>query len=209
MQNNVSNAHRRRSNRPHKGLDRLLTNLAPDVEEDDISFVDSMETVSDNPGTGRIIDKYIYQRGGRYVEKMLGKTMSKFGLAMQSETISDSNNDGDDVSFSSVPSITSTATASNNPGPGRILDKYFFQRAGRWVERLSVQVAVYWSSVPPQRIIPYILQFSNFNDGNRGPDFFSLGPLPKNNAYIMRSIMRHRRGKETLDGMKCLIKQAK
>ena len=40
------------------------------------SDVDSMETINDNPGTGRIIDKYIYQKFGRMLEKKFQLLMS-------------------------------------------------------------------------------------------------------------------------------------
>lgn len=45
----------------------------PEDEGDDvfISSCSTTSTVDDNPGTGRLIDKYFYQRGGRKVERLI------------------------------------------------------------------------------------------------------------------------------------------
>lgn len=52
---------------------------------------------------------------------------------------SDGEWDSDDFSSgyacSLMSEISSTATCDDLPGPGRTLDKYFFQPAGKWVER--------------------------------------------------------------------------
>lgn len=43
------------------------------VTTDDVSIssCSTTSTVDDNPGTGRLIDKYFYQRGGRKVERLI------------------------------------------------------------------------------------------------------------------------------------------
>lgn len=48
--------------------------LAGNSTDDDASSIRSYSTTStvdDNPGTGRLIDKHLYQKGGRRVEKLI------------------------------------------------------------------------------------------------------------------------------------------
>ena len=46
-----------------------------DVDSDASSEISSssMATVDDNPGTGRVIDKYVYQKGGRKIEQIVSR----------------------------------------------------------------------------------------------------------------------------------------
>lgn len=46
-----------------------------DDAHDDASSVWSMETVDDNPGPGRIIDKFIYQRLGKMLERRANRVL--------------------------------------------------------------------------------------------------------------------------------------
>lgn len=46
-----------------------------DDAHDDASSVWSMETVDDNPGPGRLIDKFIYQRLGKMLERRANRVL--------------------------------------------------------------------------------------------------------------------------------------
>lgn len=50
------------------------------------SLVSSMETMDDNPGTGRVLDKFVLQPMGRKIENILGRLALRYFLPP--ETIS-------------------------------------------------------------------------------------------------------------------------
>lgn len=53
---------------------RLWLSSAGEAKEDDDSIW-SMEEISDNPGTGRLIGKYIYQRLGAMLERRANRIL--------------------------------------------------------------------------------------------------------------------------------------
>lgn len=54
---------------PHHNL-RLDYNSA-DEDASSVMSYSTTSTVDDNPGTGRLVDKYLYQKGGRKVQKLI------------------------------------------------------------------------------------------------------------------------------------------
>ena len=50
--------------------------------------------------------------------------------------------DDNDDDASSIESFSTMATVDDNPGTGRVLDTYFFQPAGRRIERLAMRFTI-------------------------------------------------------------------
>ena len=50
--------------------------------------------------------------------------------------------DDNDDDASSIESFSTMATVDDNPGTGRVLDTYFFQPAGRRIERLALRFTI-------------------------------------------------------------------
>ena len=65
------------------------------------------------------------------------------------------DNDGD---TRSIESFSTTATVDDNPGTGRVLDTYFFQPAGRRIERLAMRFTI--RHLHPWRIEAFITENS-------------------------------------------------
>ena len=52
-----------------------------------------------------------------------------------------------------INSFSTNATVDNNPGPGRTIDTYFYQPAGRAIEKLALKIAIgfrIWQPSPTQ-----------------------------------------------------------
>ena len=63
--------------------------------------------------------------------------------------------DEDDCRSEGTSSVTSTnATADDLPGPGRLLDKYIYQRGGRYIERFVTKWKM--STLHPAHIVRYL-----------------------------------------------------
>ena len=62
--------------------------------------------------------------------------------------------DDDAGDAKSIDSFSTTATVDDNPGTGRVLDTYFFQPAGRRIERLAMRFTI--RHLHPSRIEAYI-----------------------------------------------------
>ena len=130
-------------------------------------------TCDDIPGTGRIIDKYVYQFLGRKLEMF----MTKLPVLHQQEIIHEamvSAPDGekedqqleedhliyDDTAYSqSIYSDSSMATINDNPGAGRTLDTHFFQPLGKLTERVISRVLLRTLPLafPAERIISRVI----------------------------------------------------
>ena len=74
-------------------------------------------------------------------------SFDRFAFGTSEET-RDGENDTD---ASSLASFSTNATMDNNPGPGRIIDTYIYQRLGRKVERLALRIRI--STLPPAQIL--------------------------------------------------------
>ena len=62
--------------------------------------------------------------------------------------------DDDDSNAKSIDSFSTTATVGDNPGTGRVLDTYFFQPAGRRIEKLAMRFTI--QHLHPSRIEAFI-----------------------------------------------------
>ena len=95
--------------------------------------------MDDNIGAGRTMDKYFFQPAGRWVERVCATVAFLLHA-----------NQGGGVRVSPVvpvpvldsASVSDTSTISNNPGTGRIIDKYIYQRVGRMLEQCAGRIAM-------------------------------------------------------------------
>ena len=135
---------------------RRRQNDRPEAEPfpEESSDVSSNLTDDNIPGTGRTIDMYFYQPAGRLVEKVanwfslmrrpLHDTIHLPHPSPEAhiEEIGDKETSNSEFS---------TATATDNPGPGRIIDKCVYQRLGRRLEATAGKLAM--RSMPSSRLV--------------------------------------------------------
>ena len=106
--------------------------------------------------------------------------------------------DDDDGDAKSIDSFSTTATIDDNPGTGRVLDTYFFQPAGRQIERLAMRFTI--RHLHPSRIEAII-------DGGIG--YFSWLEIKRTLSIALRDIdRRHFSGPPVISGLKSLVRQA-
>ena len=106
----------------------------------------------------------------------------------------DESNDDD---TSSIGSFSTTATADDLPGTGRTLDTYFFQPAGRRVEKLLLRVAIRY--LHPWRISAVI-------EGNFGITGIRERKNTINDCF---NGLSNRKNQATgVSGLKSLVRQA-
>ena len=60
----------------------------------------------------------------------------------------------DDGDTGSIETFSTNATVDDNPGTGRVLDKYFYQPAGRRIERLALRFTIRY--LHPWRISEFL-----------------------------------------------------
>ena len=95
--------------------------------------------MDDNIGAGRTLDKYFFQPAGRWVEHAF-MTVALLLHVNQGGSVR--------VPLAFTPpvpdnaSVSDTSTVSNNPGTGRIIDKYIYQVLGRMLERCAGRIAM-------------------------------------------------------------------
>ena len=105
------------------------------------------------------------------------------------------DNDGD---TRSIQSFSTTATVDDNPGTGRVLDTYFFQPAGRRIERLAMRFTI--RHLHPSRIEAFIAG---------GIVYFSWLDFKLTLSIALRNIDRgHFSGPTVISGLKSLVRQA-
>lgn len=113
--------------------------------------------------------------------------------------------DVDDAgSYSSSDTSWSTNdTSDDNPGPGRLLDKYLYQKGGKKVERLIFWTRMRIPNIDPSRISNYI----EFLTRPHGPD----GSMVTKREAIID--LQHFFGKDNastiISGLKNLVHQTK
>ena len=106
--------------------------------------------------------------------------------------------DDGDADAKSIDSFSTTATVDDNPGTGRVLDTYFFQPAGRRIERLAMRITI--RHLHPSRIEAFI-------DSD-------LRPLPyldikRTLSIALRNVGRwYFSGTTIISGLKSLVRQA-
>lgn len=105
---------------------------------------------------------------------------------------------GDDGSAKSIISFSTTSTADNLPGTGRLIDLYIYQRFGKKIERLALQHNV--SSLPA-------ISIANFLDEGMDNDFHDHcfgAPLRDVISYLSKEKI----GSAYLAGLRSLVKRA-
>ena len=104
----------------------------------------------------------------------------------------------DDDDAKSIDSFSTTATVDDNPGTGRVLDAYFFQPAGRRIERLAMRFTI--RHLHPSRIEAFI---------DRGIGCFPWLGLKLTLSNALRDIdTKHFSGPTVISGLKSLVRQA-
>ena len=99
-----------------------------------------MATMDNNIGAGRTIDNYIYQPGGKFIEK----SIAYIAFMLRGANVRDPRPvpvPGRDRESDAL-STTSTATATDIPGTGRIIDKCIYQVLGRMLENCAGRIAM-------------------------------------------------------------------
>ena len=96
----------------------------------------------------------------------------------------------------SISSLSTNATMDNNPGPGRLIDTYIYQRLGRKIERFAARINI--STLHPSQIVQRL----------------NLRPTPwrtyldgSTDETIKEVSLLH--GSEVVAGLKCLVRQTR
>ena len=106
--------------------------------------------------------------------------------------------DDEDGDAKSIDSFSTTATVDDNPGTGRVLDTYFFQPAGRRIERLAMRFTI--RHLHPSRIEAFIAG---------GIVYFSWLDFKLTLSIALRDIDRtYFSGTTIISGLKSLVRQA-
>ena len=96
----------------------------------------------------------------------------------------------------SIESFSTTATADDNPGTGRVLDTYFFQPIGRRIERLAMRFTI--RHLHPLRIEAFI---------HRNLVYFPWLAPERILGLALQDINTFRSGSTIIAGLKGLIQQ--
>ena len=96
--------------------------------------------MDDNIGTGRTLDKYFFQPTGRFIERIFARIALRLhitpeGVLVPANMIPSGDN-------ASLLTGSSTSTMTDNPGTGRVIDKYIYQVLGRMLERCAGRIAM-------------------------------------------------------------------
>ena len=104
--------------------------------------------------------------------------------------------DNDDTK--SIETFSTTATIDDNPGTGRVLDTYFYQPAGRRIERLALRFTIAY--LHPWRISEFLCTF------REGMGWLAeKGTLRRALEFFGRLGIR---GSTAVAGLKSLVRQA-
>ena len=96
--------------------------------------------MDNNIGAGRTLDNYMYQPAGKFIERLFAYIafMLRGANVRNLRPVPAPGSD----SASDAASITSTATATDIPGAGRIIDKCIYQVLGRMLEQCAGRIAM-------------------------------------------------------------------
>ena len=119
------------------------------------------------------------------------------GIPWTQAHITELEDDNDDDARS-IESFSTTATVDDNPGTGRVLDTYFFQPAGRRIERLAMRFTI--RHLHPSRIEAFI---------TRGIGYLPWLTLKFTLSIALRYIdPRYLSVPTVISGLKSLVRQA-
>ena len=96
--------------------------------------------MDDNIGAGRTLDKYFFQPTGKFIERIFARIALRLhitpeGVVVTADMFTSSDN-------ASLLTGSSTSTMTDNPGTGRVIDKYIYQMLGRMLERCAGRIAM-------------------------------------------------------------------
>ena len=94
--------------------------------------------MDDNIGAGRTLDKYFFQPTGKFIERIFARIALRLHITPEGVVVTA------DMFTSSASLLTgsSTSTMTDNPGTGRVIDKYIYQVLGRMLERCAGRIAM-------------------------------------------------------------------
>ena len=96
--------------------------------------------MDDNIGTGRTMDNYFFQPTGKLIERIFAKIALRLHITPEGVLVTaDMFTSSDNASLSTG---SSTSTMTDNPGTGRVIDKYIYQVLGRMLERCTGRIAM-------------------------------------------------------------------
>lgn len=121
---------------------------------------------------------------------MLENPISHFALRL------DCNSTDDDAS--SVGTYSTNSTVDDNPGPGRLVDKYLYQKGGRKVERL-----IFWVRIKLPNVHPVLI--SRILDDTWGAKLSRRCPTTSLSAAIRRIERVGKPGQ--ISGLQSLVRQ--
>lgn len=106
-----------------------------------------------------------------------------------------------DDDASSMSSFSTNATIDDNPGTGRLIDKYLYQRGGKKVERLIFRMWIKTSPPNPAQISRYfeVLNEISTHGGQIIPLKLAITNLESSYGEVSAII----------SGLKCLVQQTK
>ena len=109
-------------------------------QSSELSF-SSTATMDDNISAARTTGKYHYQPTGRFAERLLMKIAFLLhigrGEGVRVPLVPVPISDG-----SSVSTVSNSSTITDNPGTGRIVDKYIYRVLDRMLERCGGRIAM-------------------------------------------------------------------
>ena len=201
--------------------------VSGDHDSSSINTYSTTATMDDNPGTGRTIDTYFYQPAGRFVEKTVKNIREHFNRSRRptepvnndhieltnvcsdhltggNDYTTDDNNRPNDHDSMTMHSYSTNATEDDIPGAGRTLDTYFYQPAGRWIDKFALKTCVRLNIChpSPMKFLRYIRSlYPDVSFKRSDFEAWSLG----------RTIQRIRDvpdGKTIIVGLQSVVKQA-
>ena len=95
--------------------------------------------MDNNIGAGRTLDKYFFRPAGSWVERAF-RTVAFLLHVKQGGGVRVPL--AIPVPIPNNSSVSDTSTISNNPGTGRIIDRYIYQTLGRMLDRCAGRIAM-------------------------------------------------------------------
>ena len=96
--------------------------------------------MDDNIGAGRTLDKYFFQPTGKFIERIFAKIALRLHITPEGVIVPANMIPSSDKA--SLLTVSSTSTMTDNPGTGRVIDKYIYQVLGRMLERCAGRIAM-------------------------------------------------------------------
>ena len=131
---------------------------------------------------------------------------TKFALADDGTGAYIENVDEEEDDRSSISSHSTNSTVDDNPGPGRLVDKYLYQRLGRKLEKVAIRLG--FVNPDPSQIVPFFTRlytlrwFTPVYSASLSSSLRSITSRHGNSDH------RHDRDSALIAGLKSLVKQS-